>query len=234
MAYKDPHQISSPSGGRGMKRRGYAYVLHRKLFLFVLGSGLFFLFIFFSYLVHKNLFVNIDFNTTVRLQDHVPRRLDSIFSFLSDIGKFEVIIIVLLVILAIYRKVKTFLVVGFFGFMHVLEIYGKTFVSHKPPPHFLLRTHDIFTFPQFYVSTENSYPSGHAGRAFFLTAFLGVMVGNTKKLSRTKKIIILSIMGSYDIVMGISRIYLGEHWTSDVIGGAILGMSFGVFGSIFL
>ncbi len=111
--------------------------MSKRIILFVLGVIFFFCFIFFSYLVHKNLFTQFDFNTTVHLQDHIPRRLDGPFSALSEIGQFEEMTVVLAAIFLIVRKIKKGIIAfGFYISFHLIEIYGKYFVHHPPPPGF--------------------------------------------------------------------------------------------------
>jgi len=208
--------------------------MFKKSHYIVIGCILFGLFIFFSFLVHKNLFTTFDFDMTVRLQDHVSRRFDQPFSLLSMIGEFQFMAILLALILIFRKKVHGIIVFGLFGLFHIFELYGKTFVDHTPPPHFLLRTQLPFNFPQFYVSTENSYPSGHSGRAWFITITVGILVWQNKKLSTEVKLGILACLFMYDIVMMTSRVYLGEHWTSDVIGGMIEGAALALIGGAFL
>lgn len=202
-------------------------------YLFV-GSILFFSFICFSYLVHKNVFTQFDFDTTVRLQDNLSRRFDSIFSVLSDIGKFEVSILALLVILVVMRRIWAGIVtlVLFAGF-HVIEIFGKFYVDHPPPPQFMLRTQHMIDFPQFHVRSEFSYPSGHAGRTAFLSILLFILILQSKRISPMMKVILCSMIGVYDIVMFLSRPYLGEHWMTDVLGGILLGGSLGLLSAAF-
>ncbi|MEK7534604.1 MAG: phosphatase PAP2 family protein [Patescibacteria group bacterium] len=203
-----------------------------KKLLFSLASGLFILFVIFSYLVDKDISTQFDFDTTVRLQDNISRRFDEPFSIFSDIGNFEPMLIFIVILLILRRKILGIITFGLFGLIHILELYGKFFVDHLPPPQFMLRVKHLIDFPQFHVRSEFSYPSGHSARAAFLTILLGLIIVRSKKFSHTQRLIIISILALYDIVMFISRIYLGEHWASDVIGGGLLGFSLGLLATL--
>lgn len=202
----------------------------KNIVLFISATLILFLFVFFSYLVHKDLFTQFDFNATVRLQDNIPRRFDEIFSLLSFIGSFEPMALILIAVLVFIRKFRGIIVLGFFALFHAVEIFGKVFVNHLPPPEFMIRTERLLNFPQFHVRSEFSYPSGHAGRNIFLSLILLFFILRFKKLSFFGKWGMIGVILVFDISMLVSRVYLGEHWSSDVIGGIILGTAMALFG----
>jgi undecaprenyl-diphosphatase len=90
----------------------------------------------------------------------------------------------------------------------IVETALKLAVPHPAPPS--ERAHTIDLLPFIHVSFVNSFPSGHVARATFL---LGVVDGISPWLA---------LAGV--ALMVVSRVYLGEHWLSDCVGGAALGL----------
>jgi membrane-associated phospholipid phosphatase len=200
-----------------------------KLYLFILGAVFFALFIVYSYLVAKETFTQWDFDMTVKFQDKISHRFDYPFSWLSIIGKAE-ISMAIWCFLMIYLFIRKFwlagLAMGLLPLALIMEIFGKVFVYHPAPPHLFYRGVIKFEFPTDFVHTDYSYPSGHMTRTAFITSFL--MVYFLLRSNFKTQILVQPVLIGIFFAMGISRIYLGEHWSTDVIGGALVGVSFGI------
>jgi len=65
---------------------------------------------------------------------------------------------------------------------------------------------------------DPAFPSGHASRAFAVAAFLTIRFRWRLAIPA----------GAFAVLAGISRVYLGLHWPSDVLGGAVVGIGFAV------
>jgi membrane-associated phospholipid phosphatase len=77
----------------------------------------------------------------------------------------------------------------------------------------------------FEVEAGKSFPSGHA---FFAMVFWGLLAyfAFTYLQKRGLRAMTLSGLLLIILLIGVSRVYLGAHWPSDVLGGYVVG---GVF-----
>lgn len=205
-----------------------------RLNLFLLSVIFIAFFAYFSYIVAREKLTQIDFDTTVKLQDRIPGKFDQIFSYFSIIGSAEVTVGIC-IIFALFALLRRQWLPIFGWFMIVpatlAEVFGKLVLFHPGPPVFFHRSLLPTSLPSFYVHTDFSYPSGHMTRTIFIvTIFICLVFFGMKGKILSRAFLLLSLI-SFAFLMGLTRIYLGEHWLSDVFGGALLGAGGGFFAS---
>lgn len=71
--------------------------------------------------------------------------------------------------------------------------------------------------------TDKSFPSGHV---FIYTVLFGLLFyyANVKVKGSFYKYLLMILVSIPVLLVGVSRIYLGAHWASDVLGGYLIGI----------
>lgn len=67
-----------------------------------------------------------------------------------------------------------------------------------------------------------SFPSGHASMAAIVFLTLGALVASTRGSLRERSYI-LGVAALFTLLVGLSRVALGVHWATDVLGGWAFG-----------
>jgi undecaprenyl-diphosphatase len=74
----------------------------------------------------------------------------------------------------------------------------------------------------YYYPATCSFPSGHVTSYMALYGFLFYLVYTLMRPSPLRSALLI-ILGALIGLVGLSRVYLGAHWASDVFGGYYLG-----------
>ena len=138
-----------------------------------------------------------------------------IAKFITNTGSaiFIIILTIILVIVIQNRKIGISIVLNLI-IITVLNLLLKNIVQRPRPTEFRLID-----------ETGYSFPSGHS---MVSMAFYGFLIYLIYKYIKNKnlKILLITILLILPILIGISRIYLGVHYTSDVIGGFLISVSY--------
>ena len=76
--------------------------------------------------------------------------------------------------------------------------------------------------PHIDLVSGNSFPSGHALSSAVVYLTLGTLLTRLRP-ERGHKIFLLSVATILTLLIGITRVYLGVHWPTDVLAGWCLG-----------
>jgi len=98
--------------------------------------------------------------------------------------------------------------------VELLNLLAKMLVHRARPSANLVHVTNLFK--------SYSFPSGHV---MFYVGFFGFICFLTFTLLKPSWIrtLLLIVFGGHIVLIGPSRIYLGEHWASDVVGAYLLG-----------
>lgn len=129
----------------------------------------------------------------------------------------QLVVITALIILLIYsfglhwESVMTFVAASFsLG----INLMVKDWIQRPRP------TSDLVTV--FAKLTDSSFPSGHVMFYIGFYGFIGFLAFSLLRPS-LKRSFLLAFFGGAIVLIGASRIYLGQHWASDVLGAYLLG-----------
>ncbi|MCM3030340.1 MULTISPECIES: phosphatase PAP2 family protein [unclassified Niallia] len=176
-----------------------------------------FIFIYFVSVIAKGKDLFFDGSIQKTIMDLFPEGTHSFFEFISAFGdKIGIGAIAIIVLVWLWIRKKDYLGMAAFvlsvGLGNEFNKIVKDAIA-RPRPHF----HDIAD------ADSMSFPSGHAMVGFVLYMFIAYLIARKLKGS-TQKWLVTAAAFLFILLIGVSRVVLGAHFPSDVIGGYALGL----------
>ena len=141
--------------------------------------------------------------------------ISGFYKFITNFASGIMVGIISLVFLIIFKNKRY----GGFIFLNVFNIFVLNFLLKllfmRDRPYELMIIDEV----------GYSFPSGHAMAAFGFYGFIIYLLWHFN-LAKSAKIIFSVLLGVLIILIGVSRIYLGVHYASDVLAGYMVSLAY--------
>ena len=141
--------------------------------------------------------------------------ISGFYKFITNFASGIMVGIISLVFFFLFKNKRY----GGFIFLNVFNIFVLNFVLKllfmRDRPYELMIIDEV----------GYSFPSGHAMAAFGFYGFIIYLLWHFN-LAKSAKIIFSVLLGVLIILIGVSRIYLGVHYASDVLAGYMVSLAY--------
>lgn len=136
-----------------------------------------------------------------------------IMTFISHLGSATILILICIILYILLKDKKMALIIMLnLAIVYLLNVIIKMIIA-RPRPDILRLVYE----------TGYSFPSGHAMVATGFYGFL-IYIANKKIKNKALRRCITILLTLLIFLIGISRIYLGVHYATDIIGAFIIGI----------
>jgi len=158
-------------------------------------------------------FSKIDINLAVnRLNSPF---LDLYFKYMSEFGAF-LLIAPIIIIMALFRYRYALMAIASSVIASlVVQILKRIFYANSPRPIVVFQNmYDLHFVKNVHLHSSHSFPSGHTAGAFALFIVLALV---------NKRPVWQFLFLMMAVLVGYSRIYLSQHFLTDVLVGSVVG-----------
>jgi membrane-associated phospholipid phosphatase len=151
----------------------------------------------------------------VDLNPYHQTALDTVFAWITFLGDGTFTVIVFVLLLAQRRWSRATQVIAAFLLSGLLaQILKKLFSMPRPMQFFGAGQYPYFIKGITHIGFA-SFPSGHSTTIFALATLLSIF-------TKDQRLKIVFLLGA--VLVGYSRIYLGQHFLGDVLMGSFIGI----------
>jgi undecaprenyl-diphosphatase len=155
---------------------------------------------------------------------HRSANVDAVMITATSFGDVSTLLVIAVILTIIRRTRKmgmiflTTIVVTAILIMYIKPLIGRSGPPYKFEPDLRLPQHFIIEDDSMLPSVRNlSYPSNHLAIATSFAFIIGFGLNRRSRIAG-------SIIWSFPIIIAITKLYIMQHYLTDVISGAILGL----------